>query len=265
MMKPASRVSWYVASTWLILLGGYISIFELVPAGAGRTAAANILLCLLPLLVNGALLINAVTPDLRKKAFWMLLALGSSLWMVGQIFWTYAEVHQHRNDPSLFNGDIVFFLHAISMIAALTVQPHRRPDDRKIAFEYVDFGLLLCWWIYLYIFIVIPWQYVVADNVRYVQSFSIILVLENVVFIGGAIALIIHAKGYWRRIYAHLAGARAIYAIRFLAIELTVGSRTYSRGSLYDLPLLISFLWLARLASLLTGMAGRRRNSPQWQ
>ena len=107
---------------------------ELVPAGAARTATANILLCLMPLLVNGALLINAVTPDWRKKAFWMLLAFGCSLWMAGQTIWTYVEVYQHRRVLFIyFNGDIVFFLHAVPMIAALTLQPHKRSDDRNDA------------------------------------------------------------------------------------------------------------------------------------
>jgi signal transduction histidine kinase len=243
-MKPASRGNWYVAAAWLILLGGYIAVCEWVPAGAARISAANILLCLMPLLVNGALLINAVTPNKRRKAFWMLLALGSSFWLAGQAIWTYVEVYQHRPVPFLFIGDIIFFLHAIPLIAALTTQPHRAADQRKMAFGYVDFGLLLCWWLYLYVFIVIPWQYVAKDEKRYDQAFGVISLFENLVFIGGAILLSSQAKGYWRRIYAHLAAARGIYVFRFLLIELAVGRRTYSRGNLYDLPLLIWFLWL---------------------
>src|ERR1700674_188739 len=248
-MKPASRGNWYVATAWLILLGGYIAVCEWVPAGAARTSAADLLLCLMPLLVNGALLINAVTPDWRKRTFWMLLALGSTLWLAGQTIWTYIEIYQHRHSPYLFNGshfnvDIVFYLHAIPMIAALAVQPHKRPDDRKMVYGYVDFGLILCWWLYLYVFAVIPWQYIVVDSRRYVQAFSAISLLQNMVFVGGAAYLFRHATGYWRRVYAHLAAARAIYVIRLLAIQLVVGRGTYSRGSLYDLPLLISFLWL---------------------
>src|ERR1700680_3275626 len=100
-MKSASRGNWYVAATWFILLGGYIAICEWVPAGAARTSAADLLLCLMPLLVNGALLINAVTPDLRKKAFWMLLASGSSLLLAGQTIWTYIEIYQPRDPPHL--------------------------------------------------------------------------------------------------------------------------------------------------------------------
>ncbi len=243
-MKPASRGNWYVATAWLILLGAYIAICEWVPAGAARTSAANILLCLMPLLVNGALLINAVTPDWRKKSFWMLLALGCSFWMAGQIIWTYVEVHERRHVPYLFNGDIVFFLHAIPMIAALTLQPHKDSNDRKALHGYVDFGLILCWWMYLYVFAVIPWQYVVKDDRNYIQAFSIISLLENLVFIVGAALLSRQATGPWRKTYAHLAGAKAIYVVRFLAVELVVGRTAYSRGSLYDLPLLASFLWI---------------------
>jgi len=233
-MKPAFRGKWYVATAWLIVLGGYVAVCEWVPAGAARTSAANTLLCLMPLLVNGALLINAVTPDNRRKAFWM----------AGQAIWTYVEVYQHRHVPFLFIGDIVFFLHAIPMIAALTMQPHKHADDRKMIFGHVDFGLILCWWMYLYVFIVIPWQYVVADEKKYIRAFSVISLFENLVFVGGAILLSSQAGGYWRRIYSQLAGARAVYVIRFLAIQLAVGRANYSRGSLYDLPLLISFLWL---------------------
>ncbi len=243
-MKPTSRGNWYVVATWLILLGGYTAICEWVPAGAARTAAANILLCLMPLLVNGALLINAVTPDWRKKAFWMLLALGCTFWMAGQTIWTYVEVYEHRRVSYLFNGDIVFFLHAIPMIAALTLQPHKRSEERNSLYGYVDFGLILCWWMYLYVFVVIPWQYVVKDGKNYIQAFSVISLLENVVFIGGAALLSTQAKGQWRRTYAHLAAAKTIYVVRYLAVELLVGRSAYWRGSLYDLPLLISLLWI---------------------
>jgi signal transduction histidine kinase len=243
-MMTMTRGKWYVATAWLIVLGGYIAICEWVPAGAARISAANILLCLIPLLINGALLLNAVTPETRRKAFWMLLALSCSFWMAAQAIWTYVEVYQHHRIPFLFFGDIVFFLHAIPMIAALAVQPHRNTDERKLAFGYVDFGLILCWWMYLYVFVVIPWQYVVPDDKNYVRGFTIISLLENLVFVGGAILLSSHTKGYWRRIYGHLAAARAIYVFRFVIVELAIGRSSYSRGSLYDLPMLISFLWL---------------------
>ncbi len=242
-MTPSFRVNWYLAAAWFLVLGGYIAICELLPSASAGTAA-NVFLCLMPLFVNGALLINAVSPDWRKKAFWMLMALGCSLWLAGQTIWTYVMVHEHQRAPFLFGGDIVFFLHTVPLIAALTVQPHKKDVDRKTVYSYVDFGLILCWWLYLYVFVVVPWQYVVVDRMNYVRGFGAISLLENLMFVGGAIYLFKEAKGYWRRIYGHLAAARGFYILRLLVIQLEVARGGYSRGNLYDVPLLISFLWL---------------------
>lgn len=249
-MRPLSRATWFVASAWALLLGGYIAVCLWVPAGIARTSTADVLLCLMPLLVNGSLLVNAVTADWRKRAFWTLLAVGSSLWLAGQTIWTYLEVYERRHTPYLFNGyhfnvDIVFYLHAIPLIAALALEPHKSPQQNQSSRRYVDFALILCWWLYLYVFAVIPWQYVVADGRRYRLAFSAIALLQNSVFVAGAVALVLKSRGYWRQIYAHLAGARAVYVIRLLGIQMIAGRGLYSRGSLYDVPLLLSFAWLS--------------------
>jgi signal transduction histidine kinase len=194
------------------------------------------------------LLINSVTPDWRSKTFWMLLAFGCTLWMAGQTIWTYTEVYRHQRVSVLFNGDIFFFLHTVPMIAALTVQPHKRSDNQKMLYGYVDFGLLLCWWVYLYVFVVIPWQYIAVDGKRYVHSYAIISALENLVFVGGAALLAARTSGYWRKIYAHLAAAGTVYLLGILAVNLVVDRRVYSRGGLYNLPLVTSFLWIGTIA-----------------
>src|SRR5271169_375413 len=113
-MTSTLRRHWITATAWLLLLAAYLAVCELVPAGPTRTSLADVLLCLMPLLVNGALLINTVTPDRRKKAFWMLLASSCTLWLAGQAFWTYTEVYQRRHAPYLLNGshfsvDIIFY------------------------------------------------------------------------------------------------------------------------------------------------------------
>jgi signal transduction histidine kinase len=266
-MDHAFRGRWYVASAWLILLGGYFAICEWVPKGPARTSVADIVLCLMPLFVNAALLINAVTPDWRKRTFWMLLAFGNSLWLAGQAIWTYMEIYQRQHAPYLYNGknfnvDIVFYLHAVPMIAALALQPHKRSDDRKLLYGYADFGLILCWWLYLYIFVAIPWQFIVVDSRQYVQAFSEISLLQNIVFVCGAALLFMRATGYWRKIYVHLAAARAMYVIRLLVIQLVAGRGTYSRGSLYDIPLLISFLWLGTAGILASQSQETQAKSP---
>jgi signal transduction histidine kinase len=68
--------------------------------------------------------------------------------------------------------------------------------------------------------------------------------LENLAFAGGAAILAAKAIGYWRRIYVQLAAIGAIYTFGLLAVNFGIDRSAYSRGELYNLPLLVSFLWL---------------------
>jgi signal transduction histidine kinase len=241
-MSLSFRGYWHLVLAWLSLLGGYTIICLWVPAGQARSSAANVVLCLMPIFVNGMLLINAVSPDWRKRAFWMLLALGSTLWMAGQAAWSYVEVYQHRLVTDPFNGDILFFLHTIPMIAALTVQPHKQSNGRKMLYSYVDFGLMFCWWVYLYVFAVIPWQYIAPEVKYYLQSYTAVMSFENMVFFVGAVMLFAGTSGYWRRIYGLLAASQGIFTFRFVLHQLVIDQDGYSRGHLTDLSLLVSFL-----------------------
>ncbi len=233
-----------LATAWILVLGGYAATVSLIPAGSHRTAFGDIFLCVLPLLVNGALLINAITSDWRKNAFWMLLAVGSTFWMAGQLIWTYVEVYQYHTVPNPFFGDVVYFLHTVPMIAALAIQPHVREDTQKMVFGYVDFLLLLLWWVYLYLYVVLPWQYVSLNPLRHYESYNVIYGLENYVFVAGAATLWWHATGHWRRVYMCLTAGGATYLAGSLGANLLFHPDTYSPGSLWDLPLIASFLWL---------------------
>lgn len=252
------RLNWAIATAWLLLLGGYAVVSVWLPAGPSRTAFGDVFLCLLPLIVNGALLINTITPNWKNNAFWMLLALGCSLWLAGQAIWTYIEAYQQQIVPDAFIADIVFFLHTIPMIAALTMQPHKRTEGRNARFRYVDFAVMLSWWVYLFLFEVIPWQYIVADTTRYHQAYNIISTLENLVFVAGAGILSMKATGRWRRIYAHLAGAGATYIFGSLLVEFSIEHGLYSAGSLYELPIIASLVWLGT-----AGVAGYRSHSEE--
>jgi signal transduction histidine kinase len=243
-MRLSLRGNWHIASAWFILLAGYAAICLWIPAGEARSSAANVVLCLMPIFVNGTLLVNAVSPDGRKKAFWMLLALACTLWLVGQMVWTYVELYQHRLVTDPFSGDIVFFLHTVPMMVALTAQPHTRSHSRKMLYSSVDFSLIFCWWLYLYVFAVVPWQYVSPDVKNYLHSFTTVTFLENFVFFFGALYLASQTSGYWRRIYGLLAASGGIFAVRFVLHQLVIDQDGYSRGRLTDLPLLVTFLLL---------------------
>ena len=172
----------------------------------------------------------------------MLLALGISFWLAGQFIWTYIEVYQKRAMPHPFLGDIVFFLHTVPMIAALTMQPHEPREEGRGVYGYADFALIACWWVYLYAFLVLPWQYVVTDSRQYTRNYNVIVLLGSLAFVACAAMLAIKARGYWRKIYAQLAGAGSVYVAGRFMISTFVARGEYSRVSLRTLPVFVSFL-----------------------
>ena len=65
--------------------------------------------------------------------------------------------------PDLCAADIVLFLHIVPLMAALAIRPHAPQDEYAARLRRLDFALMMVWWAYLYVLIVIPWQYVVAN------------------------------------------------------------------------------------------------------
>lgn len=244
-MKPTTTTRWLVAG-WVVLLGGSVVAWRVLPHASGLgplTTYGDLVQCLAPLLANAGLLLNASSPDWRKNTFWTLLALGCTLWMIGQFAWVYFELVKQVAVPNPFAGDVVYFLHVVPMIAALTLQPDRRSLDRSLRFGLLDFSLLLLWWMYLYVFVVIPWQYVDPRLPLYGESFDRLYLFESTVLTVGFSVLWTRARGTWRTVYAHLFGAALVYTAGSFAINSAINSGQYYTGSLYDLPLIGSFAW----------------------
>jgi signal transduction histidine kinase len=63
------------------------------------------------------------------------------------------------------------------------------------------------------------------------------------VIVGSLGFLWLRSKGAWRSVYAHLFGGATMYMLSSLTINVAIDLKKYSTGSLYDLPLISSFLW----------------------
>lgn len=86
------------------------------------------------------------------------MTVGFAMWLSAQVWWSYIEVFLRREIPNPFVGDVVLFLHIVPMMGALAVQPHRQQDEYSARLGSLDLLLLLIWWLYLFLFVVIPWQ-----------------------------------------------------------------------------------------------------------
>ena len=204
------------------------------------------------ILLVGALLSAfpiALRTDGRSRLFCGLMSLGFLLWLSAQVLWTYFEVYRRQEVPNPFAGDIILFLHIVPMMAALALQPHLRQTDRSLRVGPLDFVLLLIWWLYLFLFVVIPWQYVSPNVSVYGSSFDTIYLAEHLVFLAALVLAWRTSAGAWRTIYAQWLGASCLYAIISVIASVAIDFHAYYTGSLYDVPLLAAMVWFIAAGS----------------
>src|SRR5467141_1419632 len=258
----SSRIIGILVGVWLAIVGVY-ALVSIAFGGHPQAlnAFGNIVQCIVPLFANAGLLLNAGTPHWRRNIFWMLLAMSCTLWMIGQFEWTYYEVYLHRPLPEMYPGDILFFLRGIPMMAALALRPHLKRGEIRLRFGYLDFVLLLIWWTFLYAYVVLPWLYATPALGQYNHTFNLVTDIQNMVIVAGWAILWLQSSGAWRIVYGNLFGASAIYMLSSLSINVAIDKHTYYTGSLYDLPLLSAFLWLA-LAGVVAYQNQNRLDAP---
>ena len=235
--------NWVILSAWVLFAGSYVVVSFFGSRGATLTAYGDITQAGVALFAVVGLAVNARRASTRTKTFWLLLALGCGMWFTGQLVWTYFEVYLHHEVPNPFLGDVVLFLHPVPMMAALALHPDIRREGVNVWVRHLSFALLLVWWVYLYVFVVIPWQYVAPDVAQYGISYDRLAMIENLILATGFAVLMSRAKGKWKSIYAHLFSASVLYAAGSYATNVAIDDHMYYTGSPFDIPLVASFLW----------------------
>jgi signal transduction histidine kinase len=241
---PRRNLLWLIPASWIAFVGSSTLCALLLPGGNFLTAFGDITLGLTALFATFALALNVGAPPRRSRAFWALMAAGCGAWTISQGSWTYFEVYRHQPVPNPFIGDIISFLHAVPMIGALALRPHDRRGDLHMHTGYVDFSLLLVWWVYLYLFAVIPWQYIAPDVARYGTSFDYLEGIENLLLAAGLAMCVYYSKGAWRKIYRHLFLAALLFAFAAYAANVAIDKNVYYTGGLFDLPLMAALVWM---------------------
>lgn len=181
----------------------------------------------------------------RVRLFWFLMGLGLTSWLAYQSLWTYFEAFQGKEVPSIFAGDVIIFLHFVPMMAALALQPNVRQDDRELRLGSLDFALLLLWWVFVYIYTVMAWQYGYADETAYIRNLNSTYLIEKVAFLAALGVLWFRSSGLWKKIYKHWFLASFLYSSSSYVANWALARNKYYSGSLYDLPLVVSMAWMA--------------------
>lgn len=234
---------------WTLLLCAVVCVHAVVSLlgthSIGLTAFGDLTQCFVLVCATFAILSNIRTPDKKERIFWLLLASGCGMWVCTQVLWTYFEVFLRQEVPNPFVADVVLFLHIVPMMAALAVQPHMKQNNHSLWRGSLDFFLLLTWWLYLYLFIVIPWQYVSPNEDVYGRSFDLVYAGEQIVLIAGTYLVWRRSQGSWRATYGQFLKAALLYSVGSIFASVAIDFHRYYTGSLYDVPLVAAMTWFA--------------------
>jgi diguanylate cyclase (GGDEF)-like protein len=243
----------------------------LAPRSIGLTAFGDLTQCLLLFCGTLSILSNIRTSDKKAQLFWALMAFGVGMWFFTQVLWTYFEVFLRQEVPNPFIGDVVLFLHVVPMMAALAVQPHVQRKEHSLRLGSIDFFLLLTWWLYLYLFIVIPWQYVSPNETVYGRSFDFLYACEQMVLLAAVGLVWRRSQGAWHKIYGQFLKAAALYTVGSILAGVAIDLHRYYTGGIYDIPLIAAMAWFAAVGFMARGFSQeqtpdhtRRRDHSMW-
>jgi len=245
-MSLFQRHRWFVAAAGITLAFTVVSLTT--HKSDGLTAFADVGGLVVMLLAAGVMLASAIRSPGPERGFWVLMTLGFSLWACNQGAWVHSEMVLHQPIPDPYFFDIVLFFHVLPMIAAVGWRPDLLKKEGKIHLSLLNFLMLVGWWIFLYAFLVFPHQYVVLNVDSYNKFYDGLYLLENVLLCAVLGLAAWTSSGGWRRLYLNFLGAGALYGIGSQFLDRAVVDGTYYSGSLYDVPLTGSVVWMAATA-----------------
>jgi signal transduction histidine kinase len=233
---------WLLAALGLLVTQATASL--VLPRGFFLVALSDLSQLLLLLSGMLALLPVARASRGRVRMFWAFMMLGIGFWFAYQAVWCTYEIFLRQDVPNPLGADVVLFLHLVPMIAALAMQPHLEPDYRTTRLGSLDFTMLLIWWLYLYLIMVIPWQYVHLEVPFYDHNVNIIYLIEKIALLAGLAWLCLRSKSSWRTIYANWFCCTLLYSLTSYLANWAIERKVYFSGGVYDVPLAASMAWI---------------------
>ncbi len=198
---------------------------------------------LLLLLATGFALRNGIQNMLGSRPFWLLLALGYSLWVVDQWIFLYHQFVLHTDVPDNSIADPVLFLHIVPFMAAVATLPAWHVSGPKLYRVLSNFLFLFFFWGFLYVYAVFPYQHLFSKTTPYALRFDILYLIENLTLVAAVGILSLRVRYPWRMICLHLLGASALYALSSAVANTAIDSGGYAYGKIYGLGLTASACW----------------------
>jgi len=238
----------YTAQFWPTLLIGVLVVRAVVSLTLKPTFALlvyNVIVYFLLLLLSTAFAFrNAVQRTVGSRLFWIFMAGGCGLWSFDQ--WLnvyYGLILRADNVPDNSVADPALFLHIVPFMAAVAIQPQLHRSDQRPSRASLNFLLLLFFWIFLYAYVLFPYQYLFADAAIYNPRFTALYAAENAALVLALGASTLRTKAPWRSVYLHFLGASALYAVSSTVANIGIDAGWMSNRSVIALAQTAAVCW----------------------
>jgi diguanylate cyclase (GGDEF)-like protein len=211
-----------------------------LPRGGALTYTTDIIGSSLLAVAFIASVLNAMRGHSRLRLFWSLQSCSWALSLIGQLLWMGYEIILRKEAPNPFIGDIFLFLAEVPLVAGLLLQPHVEERGERLRVGVVDFLLLLLWWLYLFLFFVIPWQFILLNEQKYGVSYNILDAVQGLVTIGVLTALWARSQGRWKTFYGLFCAIEIFSNVTDHIINSGIDAHSYFPGSWPDIGFALS-------------------------
>lgn len=218
---------------------------------------------LLLLLATSFAILNAVQNTQGNRTFWVFIAAGTGLWLLDQWIYVYYVVVLHTDVPDSSIADPALFLHIVPLMAAVAIRPDLNRSHQKARRATLNFLVLLFFWVFLYAYLLFPYQYLFWNPTIYNPRFTFLYVVENVALVLLLAIATWRAQAPWRTICLHLFGASAVYTLGSTFANLAIDSGGYYNGSLYSLAQATSGCWFVWMPLRARQLTPARLRTPQ--
>lgn len=229
-LRSSSKI-WAWAVVCLVLAQVVASIY--LPRSYRLTAITDWIAFLLMLSSSLAFARNSFSSSRQQRLVWVLLGGGYAIEAASQLLWMHYELVV-KQTPTMSLGDAGIYLAWTALILAFALRPHVELTQHHQRIGTLDLLLLLLWGLYLYLFLVIPWQYLSPEPQSYGPAYKYLALAQDIILLAIVLHGWLRSSGRWRYFYALLTAIVAFDTVMEYFVDTLSADGIYFTGSWYD-------------------------------
>ncbi len=229
-LRSNSKI-WVSAVVCLVIAQTLASL--LLPKSFRLTAITDCITFLLMVSASVAFARNAFASKPQHRLAWTLLGGAYAIESGSQLLWMHWELVR-KITPAMSLVDAGVFLAWTTLILGFALRPHAVPSPQHQRLRMLDLLLLFLAGLYLYTFLVIPWEFLAPDPQSYGLAYKFLALAQDVVMLSIVVLGWRHSSGRWRHFYALLMGIVAFDTVMEYIVDTIDSSGASFSGAWYD-------------------------------